>query len=408
MSTSYCADVALTTPSPYASRTLGLLALLWLAGLYLRIPVLSAPPLADDISRDLALGALGSGALTMTPLLMLALGATPSAWLMRRLGVRFTLVAGLVLMAVMSAGRGLAPSPLPLFAATAAMGLGIAAMQTSLPGVVKSWTPNHVALGSAVYMNGMIVGEFAGAGLTLPVVLPLAGGDWRMAWLLWSLPVAAIAALLMLPRGRRVALPENVCSPVPGWRDGNAWRLGVLLAGSIVVFFVINAYMGRVLEARGAADSLAGLLMAFNLSPLVASLMMLAMGRRWLQRRGPILVSAMVCAGGLLGFMTLPGLLAMIAAVVASFSATLELVLLVSLPPALTSGAALNRLTAGMYTIGYGIAFILPLVGGVLADAVGNDLVALVPAAIFALLNPVVVGGLRVVEGTMQGNDDRK
>ena len=53
---------AATTPPPPA-KLLPVAVLLWLAGVYLRIPVLVAPPLAPFISDELALTQALTGAL---------------------------------------------------------------------------------------------------------------------------------------------------------------------------------------------------------------------------------------------------------------------------------------------------------------------------------------------------------
>lgn len=67
--------------------------------------------------------------------------------------------------------RGWVDDAVWLWAASILMGLSIAAFQTALPSAVSIWTPSHLALGSAVYLNGMMVGELAAAGLTIPWVM---------------------------------------------------------------------------------------------------------------------------------------------------------------------------------------------------------------------------------------------
>ena len=71
------------------------------------------------------------------------------------------------------------------------------------------------------------------------------------------------------------------------------------------------------------------------------------------------------------------------------------LYLLVSLPPAIDSGGAIGRLTSGMTTIGYGIAFLLPLLGGLIAEMLGMESLTLVPAAICAVGSIGVGFGIR-------------
>ncbi len=383
-------EISMQTPSPSQGAAIGgsvlsMFALLWLAGLYLRIPVLAAPPLATDIAADLLLGPVSIGALTLIPVLLVALGAIPGSWLMEKIGVRPALITGMLFMALMSAARGLADSAPSILVLTALMGLGIAVMQVALPSIVGRWAPRHLALGSAIYMNAMMVGEFAGAGLTLPLVMPLAGHDWRIAIALWSIPVFAIALLLLIPPSTGKPTPERNRDWQPDWRDAQIWRLGLLTAGSVIIFYAINAYMGSVLDARGESESLPVLLAAFNFSPFIASVVMLVMGERWIRRDAPMVISATVGAFGFIGFLLLPGWAGMVSAVLAGFAATIELILLVSLPPAIVSGGAIGRLTSGMTTIGYGIAFLLPLLGGFIAEMLGMESLTLVPAVICAV-----------------------
>lgn len=366
------------------ARTVFLLGLLWLVGLYLRIPVLAAPPLADRTAADFGLGSIGTGALTMLPIVMLALGAVPAALLIGRVGVRVSIVVGMTVMAVASAARGYAGGTVVLFGASAVMGLGIVLFQTALPSAVRSWLPHRAALGSTVYLNGMMVGEFAGAGLTLPVVLPLASGDWRVALLLWSLPVAGIVLLLLVPKVR----DEAVTGPqvwTPDWRSGAMWSLGLWLAASIAVFFAVNAYMAATLAGRGERNVLPTLLLAYNVTPLIASLLMVLVDGRWIGGRLPIALTGALAAAGLAGFAFLSGAAAAAGAVLAGLAATVQLILILSLPPVVARGADVARLTAGITVVGYAIAFVLPLVGGALADAIGSLPMIYVPVLVFAI-----------------------
>ncbi len=362
----------------------GILLLLWFAGAYLRIPVLAAPPLAARIGDDLALSQTAIGALTTLPVLMLALGALPGALRIAHLGARRTLVLALMAVALGSAARGLAPPASLLFAATIVMGLGVAAMQPALPALLPAWTPGRVALGSAVYMDGMVMGEFSGARLTLPLIMPLAGDDWRWALAIWSAPALLVAALLLVPRGTARRREAGRASWQPDWRRPQVWQLGLLLGGAALVFFGTTAYMSSVLAARGETDRLAISLLLFNLSQVVASLLMLWLSRYWIARRPPIIIAAAASALGLAVFMLVPGNTGLAGALVVGFASAEQLILLVSLPPQITDGPGAGRLAAGMFAIGYGIAFLVSLLGGIAADRLGTPYVALVPMVAFA------------------------
>lgn len=361
-----------------------LLALLWLAGLYMRLPVLVAPALAPFMSDDLGLSQTAVGALTTLPVFMLAIGALPGSLLIARFGPRNTLVWALLLVAAASAARGLAPVASVLLLISALMGLGVAVMQPSLPALLPRWLEGrHLALGSAFYMNGMLMGEFVGAGLTLPLIMPLAGDSWRLALVLWSLPALVVAALLLLPR-RNLNPPQERPAWIPDWRDPMMWRMGLLLGGTASLFFGTNAYMASVLETRGELDRLTPVLFWFNLAQATASLAMLRLATPWVGRRKPVVIS---CAGGVLamaGFLLFSGWTAVVFAIAMSFMAAVLLILLVALAPQVAEKGQAGRLAAGTFTIGYTLSFVVPLAGGVLADVTGNPLVALWVIALFA------------------------
>ena len=49
-----------------------------------------------------------------------------------------------------------------------------------MPALVRQWAPRRISFATAVYTNGLLAGEVFPVLLTLPVVLPLAGGSWRL------------------------------------------------------------------------------------------------------------------------------------------------------------------------------------------------------------------------------------
>ncbi len=340
------------------------LLVLWFAGLYLRLPILVAPPLAPLIGAELDLNQAEIGALTTLPVLMLALGALPGSFAISRLGARAAVVLALITLALASAARGLAPPPILLFVSTAIMGLGIAVMQPALPVLVRQWSPAHMALGSAVYMNGLLMGEFVGAGLTLPVLMPWLDDDWRATLCAWSLP-ALLVAVAVLRHGRRAG---SEAAPVqaswnPPWREARVWRLGLLLAAASAGFFGTNAYMGSVLQERGRADELAGVLLAFNATQVVGSLLMIALARVLVGRRWPVIVAAFGLPLGLLGFAFGGAGLFLGAVLLLGLCTCVQLILMVSL---------------------------VPLAGGVLADFTGVARMALAPLGLLSLVSLAV------------------
>src|SRR5690242_3712780 len=151
------------------------LTLLWLAGVDLRITLLAVPPLIPHIHRDLPLDETAVAALLGLPVLLLAAAATVGSMVISRFDARRAVILGLLLLGASSALRGVGPSLTILFATTLIMGASVAIVQPALPALVYHWAPVHVGLATAVYSNGLLIGELIGAGLTTQLALPLTG-----------------------------------------------------------------------------------------------------------------------------------------------------------------------------------------------------------------------------------------
>lgn len=360
--------------------------LLWLAGVYLRVPVLVAPPLAPFISDELALSQALTGALTTLPILMLAVGSMPGSLSIARIGPRNTLALAMVIMVIGSAGRGLVPDTLSLMIASAVMGFGVSMMQPALPALLPRWLePHHLALGSAIYMNGMLMGEFIGAGITLPVLMPLLDNSWRATLVVWSLPALLVAAALFLPKRDR-ARPVRKPAWLPDWHNPLTLRLGLLLGLSGTLFFGLNAYMANLLESQGQLDKLPEALFWYNLAQVAASLIMLKMARRWVGRREIIATLACIAIIGAIGAVVASGWWSIISATLMSLVAGMLLILLVAIPPLVVSASETGRLSAGTFLVGYTVAFVVPMTGGLVADWTGDARHALLMMIAYGIL----------------------
>jgi MFS transporter, CP family, cyanate transporter len=365
------------TLSGPAPRQLTRLAILWLAGAALRVTVLAVPPVLPLIHRQFQLSEKAIGTLSGLPVLLFGLGAIPGSILVARLGARRACLCGLILVASASAARGIGPSAAMLFGMTFLMAAGIAALQPTLPALVGEWFPRSPGLATAVYANGLLIGEAAPAALTLPLVLGL-GGGWRAGLAVWSAPVAATAVLLAVspaPAAPPSAMPR--ARWWPDWRARHTWQLALMQGGTGGLYFASNAFIPDYFDAIGRTALVGPCLAALNLGQLPASALLLLWARRLTASKAAYMAPPVFGIFAILGLLAAQPLTAVLAAGVIGFCCALVLILTLALPPQLADAGDVHRLSAGMFALGYSLSCLVPPAGGMLWDATG------VPAAAF-------------------------
>ena len=370
------------TPRPNTERTTPTrLAVLWLAGVDLRVTLLALPPVLVLIHRDLGLSEAGVGALTSLPVLVMAAASIPGSLLIARVGARRATIAGLLVVALSAALRGAGPSVATLFAMTFVMGAGIAVMQPAIPALVARWCPDRIGFATALYVNGLLVGETLSAGLTLPLVLPALRGNWPAALAAWSaLPLVTAAVVLALGDRLPDAAVGREARWWPEWGRADTWRLGLVLGGVGAAYFATNAFIPDYLRTAGRADLIGPCLAALNAGQLPASAFALATARAITGRRAPLLVVPVAIAVSLALFLIAPPPLWVLAAGLIGFCCAFGLVLSLALPPLVAEAAEVHHVSAGMFASGYAYSFLLPLLGGVAWDVTRLPAAAFLPA----------------------------
>src|SRR6185436_722422 len=194
-------------------------SLLWLAGVGLRLTILAVPPVIALMQADLALSGTQVGILSGLPVIVFGIAALPGSLLIARCGALAALVTGLVIGGIASGLRGALLNVWALYAFTIVMSAGITVMQTALPALVRAWMPQRVSFGSALYTNGLLVGETLPVMMMLPLVLPLVGASWRWGLEVWGVPMIVIAVLCLVCAPRVETLPSASDSGPSWWPD---------------------------------------------------------------------------------------------------------------------------------------------------------------------------------------------
>lgn len=375
-------------------------ALLWLAGNALRLTILAVPPVIAVIRDEFALSATEVGLLSGIAPALFAIAALAGSLLVARLGVRAALIGGLAVVAVGSALRGLSTSYGVLFATTVLMSAGVAIMQPIMPSTVRQWLPSRIGLGTALYTNGLLVGEVFPVLLTIPFVLPMLDASWRASLVFWSLPVALIAAAVYVfaprPQGEHAIRAGAPRRWLPDWHAGLVWRLGSLFLCVNAIYFSANAFLPIYLTSAGRPDLIGAALLALNLGQLPASFLLLASAGRLERRAWPYFASGALSLLALAGLASMIGPTATVAwAALLGFSDAAALILGLTLPPLLCRPEDVARTSAGMFTISYGGAVAIAVISGAAWDVSGIPALSFVPQAACAIALVAITLGLR-------------
>jgi CP family cyanate transporter-like MFS transporter len=287
-----------------------------------------------------------------------------------------------------------------LYATTFFMGAGISIMQPALPRVVREWLPERVAFGTAVYSNGLLVGNLVAAWLTVPIILPLAGGSWRLGLLFWSLPVFATALLVAARGPRATGLATSSVPPSgwsPNWRNPLIWRLGFILGCVNSLYFGTNFFLPDYLHHTNQAHLITSALAALNLCQMPASFLLLVLVGRLAPWSWSYVISGALAVAGILGLLIARNPLVVVASSgLLGFVATALLILILALPPLLAKPDEVHRVSAGIFTISYSCAVVVPIVSGLIWDATGIAWSVFLPLGLCAVSIIVLSFGLRL------------
>jgi Cyanate permease len=362
------------------------LFLLWLAGTGLRLTILAPPPVISMINTDLNLSATQIGLLAAIPAVLFACAAVPGSLLIARVGALPAVTIGLLVTAVGSALRGVAPNITFLYGATVVTGLGVAVMQPSMPSLVRAWLPNKMSLATAVYVNGLIIGEVMPVALTVPLVLPLVR-SWRLDFAVWGAICAVIALIIFSLAPKRGA--TKITTPRKWWPDWNSsiiWKLGIMIGSVNATYFSTNYFIPLYLQETGHGNTTTAALIALNIGQIPASVLLLFIGRNLERRAWPYVSCGVICLVAILSIVFGNSLMVICGAGLVGYAAATVLILMLGLPPLLSPPEDVHRTAAAMLTIGYSCAVVIPIFSGIFWDFTGVPAMAFLPIAICAFV----------------------
>jgi MFS transporter, CP family, cyanate transporter len=388
------ASISETDRRSAASNAMLCLALLWLAGNGMRITILAVPPVISNIHDDLGMSATQVGILSGLPMVLFAAAAVPGSLLIARFGALSALIFGLLATALGSALRGASDTISWLYAASIITGFGVAVIQPAMPTLVRAWAPHRIGFATAVYTNGLLIGEVIPIALTIPFVLPLVAGSWRASFVVWAVPVAIIAVVIALLAPRPATPAAAIRKWWPNWRNGLIWRLGFLLGGANALYFTPNAFIPDFLHHHGRDAEITGALTALNVGQLPASFLLLLFAGRLELKAWPYVGCGILGLAGVAGVVFGNPSVLLLATAALGFVCAAVLILMLALPPLLSPPDDVHRLAAAMFTVSYSCAVITPVFSGLAWDLTGVPATAFIPIGVCALLLIVLSPGI--------------
>jgi CP family cyanate transporter-like MFS transporter len=380
--------------------------LITLVGFNLRSVILGVPPILPLIQHDLGISYTATGFLTALPVLALAVGAWPSGLLAERIGARLIVSIGLALLAAGTLLRAFRLTTYSLFFFTLVLSIGIVLTQTAIPVLIRRWFPKQIGLVSALFSDGLIIGEAVAAGITVLIMVRFLGGDaWAGTFVFWGMPVVVMFAFwlwLAPPAPVKVTRPQTSTQSArssPGTalpmqrKRVNALHLGILVGGGSLIYFGMNAWIASYNQALHQSYLTPVALLSLNASQLPVSLGVTLVAQQIAGRRWPFIAAGIISIFAIVGWIFTPAELQPLWAALLGGSGALVFTLGIALPPLLASAQEVGRLTGITLSLTYGVAFVGPFIGGALWDLFNLPAMAFVPVVIASVML-IVLGAL--------------
>jgi CP family cyanate transporter-like MFS transporter len=272
----------------------------------LRAPFTSVGPLINIIREDTGISNTLAGLLTTLPLIAFAVCSSLAPKVALRIGVEYTLFAGLLILTL-----GILLRSVPLFAGllfgTILIGIAIAMGNVLLPGLIKREFPAKSGLMTGVYAIVMNLSAAIGSGISVSLAQKEAFG-WRGSLISWSV-ISVIAIVVWLPqlrsRHKSEAYIDGKADRESGrlWKSSLAWQVTLFMGLQSFAYYILAAWLPEMLQAQGMNNSHGGwMLSLLQFSTLPASFLTPVLAVRFRSQR---VLGAMVGALFLIGFLGL-------------------------------------------------------------------------------------------------------
>ena len=244
-----------------------MLAGVWFCYMTFGLSMASLAPLVREIESDLGFSHSAMGTVLGAWQFVFIFAAIPCGILLDRIGARWGLAIGALIIGLSGIFRGFAEEYIDLLIAVALFGLGGPLISAGAPKVVSErFEGKDRGLAMGIYITGPGIGAVTALLLTQPLILPWLDGNWRVLLQIWGGVSLAAGLFWLLVAKESPRTPDGlegraIMSGLVEMLRIPAVRLILLMS---VAVFSINHGMGNwlveILQSFGADVSRASAL----------------------------------------------------------------------------------------------------------------------------------------------------
>ena len=234
------------------------------------LAVTSIAPLVDTISKELSINSSQMGTILGAWQLVYIVLAYQSGSLLDRFGVKRSVAAGAIAIALSLFVRAMAVDFITLLLAVIVFGLGGSMISVGSPKVASMWFHGRQrGIATSISFAGSILGSVIGMALTSAVVVPLLG-NWRLAFVFYGV-ITVIATFVWLLLAKNQVPSSDETGDPDQVRAGNLKQIIAIDNVKLIVVlgfsvFLLNHglrnWLPVLLIEKGVSEANAGFLAA--------------------------------------------------------------------------------------------------------------------------------------------------
>lgn len=364
-----------------------LFALVWLLALNLRSTTVAISPLLPFIRSDYHLSFSFAGALASLPLLCLGLAAIPGALMANRAGARSLIGIGLAGVAVGGLLRIVPHTLFALFLGTFLLSISGALAQPAVASLLRNWFGRGTQQASANYTLAINLGALVATSGTGYLLI---FGGWRGALLIWAVPPLIVMPIWFLFAPAVTAHSEAPKHMQALLADGRLWTSAALFGAQSIVYITAISWLPFIFEREGA-QFVSLVLLVLGVAAVPCGILLTITRFPFATSRTFHVVTGSIMLVGTVGFALDFRSAVWVLALLLGIGCALAFTAAIALPSLLAEREGDVASYSGLvFTGGYAISFIGPLVSGALLDRTGLISSTFWPAIIASIVTIVL------------------